>query len=292
MSGRLLAAGMHCLASILVASASGADARRLYRRPTISFSQTPFTVTYGGTRTLCATVTPASKASLFTNMSAWADAADADGVFMTTPGTDPACTGPGKVSLTIKSNFDKCLPQGKVRAGLRNRNTFVEAASVTGNVALPNRETMSNMNSPIRDCSIFDNVSKTPWDYMEQWLATFKRDTTDLDLRGVPFSEILTTLTNTCSGSLGTLLPPGTVEGPNGGPLPGVGAPNPNQWIDLIGFCGAILAEGELPPTNCSVTRRQAVSVGACPIQNNIMTVSFSPAGAVSTNRVVEVASP
>ena len=235
-----------------------------------------FTVSYGQTKNLCAIVTPSKMTSILSSKLTYE--INPAGVFEITTG--PGCDG---ISLAVKSSINTCLKEGSVALKIDDETV----ASAVGTIIIPTSETMVNLNQPIRDCSTVFPVSfGTQFDFVDQWLVTETAASSGLNLTGVPFREDLRILSNNCTGVIGQKLPVGATSS-NSDILPGNGVSQPNQWIDLIGFCGAaVVNAGENPPHNCSFSRRQAITIGSCPFKSYKQTISFDFIGSVSTSRV------
>lgn len=152
---RLLLVAIACLAisTFTEKASAAANAHHKYIRPTIKFSPAIFTVSYGTTTNLCVTVNPSSSVSLFMDTNAWHS--DVPGVFAPVPGSNPSCTGPGKLFLSVRSVItDVCLAGGSVSGILNNH----PAGSVVGNVLLPTQEF-----SALKDNSSSQNVISADW---------------------------------------------------------------------------------------------------------------------------------
>lgn len=242
----------------------------------ITFDRTSFQVSYGQTIEFCMKVEPATR---FTPKVQFAStpAGALEGKFGGTA-TCPATYS----SIQVKApTATTCVASANLLIRVNNRTVKI----LPGTIIIPTSETMAKQGPVIRDCSTVFAVSGTQFDFVDQWLATETSASAGLNLTGVPLREDLTVLTNNCSGIIGQAFVVGQTE-TNSTVLPGVGVTQPNQWIDLVGYCGfASVQAGQTPPTNCAVTRRQAITVGSCFIQNNTLTISFNASGSVSTNR-------
>lgn len=246
----------------------------------ITFDRASFQVSYGQTIEFCMKVQPPVRFKpkvVFASNPAGA----LEGRF----GGSVSCADSSFSSIQVKaSTATACAASASLLIKVKDKT--VVGGTLPTTVIIPTSETMSKMANPIRDCStVFFGVPGTQYDFVDQWLVTETAASAGLDLTGVPFREDLTVLSNNCTGVVGKFLPAGQTSS-NPGMLPGEGVSQLNQWIDLIGFCGAeSVKAGETPPRNCSVSRRQAITVGSCFIQNITQTISFDANGNVSTNR-------
>jgi len=128
-----LYSGIACLVIFMTAEAASAatNAHHTYTKPTITFSPASFSITYGDTGKICATVTPSRMASKLT----WVNSSNAPGVFVITPGVDPSCDGGSGVYLTITSTTSACISAGAVRGVLSGKTV----AAAQGTVILPDK---------------------------------------------------------------------------------------------------------------------------------------------------------
>ncbi len=161
-------------AMFLAANALAANPRHKYNRPAVSISPTSFTLSYGKTAKLCVTVTPARKASLFTNPAVWRNTVP--GVFTITPGADENCTGTGKVSLTVLSRVnDICEPNGGVVAVL---NKVAAGPAAPAAVLVPDRESATRISD-----------TSAPGLIETQWQITFSNSGASANFNGLPVKE-------------------------------------------------------------------------------------------------------
>jgi len=137
---KFLHIGIAYLAIFITSETASAapNAHHTYTKPTITFSPAAFTLSYGQTGTICATVTPSRMASKI----AWVNSNNAPGVFTITPGTSSGC-GAG-VALTITSNQTVCTSTGSVRAVLNGKTV----ASAQGTVQLPDKVSATVYQNP------------------------------------------------------------------------------------------------------------------------------------------------
>lgn len=246
----------------------------------IAFDRASFQVSYGQTAEFCMKVDPPTRFKPKVRFAS-SPAGALEGKF----GGAASCPDASFNSIQVKaSTATACAASPNLLIKVNNKT--VVGGTLPATVILPTSETMTKMANPVRDCStVFLGVPGTQYDFVDQWLVTEAAASAGLNLTGVPFREDLTVLSNNCTGVVGRFLPVGQTSS-NPGLLPGNGVSQPNQWIDLIGFCGSeSVRAGETPPRNCSVSRRQAITVGSCFVQNNTQTISFDASGNVSTNR-------
>ena len=250
----------------ILEAASAAPLRRKYDRPAVAFAPATFTVTYGKTKTLCATVTPARMASQFASAAAWGNSAAAPGVFTITPGADPSCTGPGKIFLMVLSNLTKCSGQGSVVAKFTSpppESKIRVAGAAQGTVLLPKSSAATlKINE---GCPGGFGAQKT-------YYVRFASDAgTTPDFNGLGVHENLDTIDqpNTCD--FNTNFPQSWTIGTQSDETP---APQ-NSIDDGNGKCGFDSTD------SCSTIINQSFTVGSCTTAP--ITINFTMTNGVGT---------
>lgn len=250
----------------LLEMASAAPLRRKYDRPAVAFTPATFTITYGKTKTLCATVTPARMASQFSSASAWGNSAAAPGVFTITPGTDASCTGPGKIFLTVLSKLTTCSGQGSVVAKFTSpppESKLRVAGAAQGTVSLPKSSAATlKINE---GCPGGFGAQKT------YYVRLASDAGTSPDFNGLSVNENLDTINqpNTCD--FNTNFPQSWTIGTQSDETP---APQ-NSFDDGNGKCGFDSTD------SCSSIINQSFTVGSC--TTTPITINFTMTNGVGT---------
>lgn len=167
---RYLILGIILLPRVVFAVTIPSLDQQVYTKVSVVFDKESFTVSYGQTVNLCATVTPARMQSKITFAGSPAD------VFVINTGSVAGCDG---ISLTVKSKSDtKCVSEGLVTAKM-NGNTV---KSVSGTVLLPT-SVYSHLNS---------SGYCTPVGCYSEEYNVIIRGPQGMDLTGVVMSEQVT----------------------------------------------------------------------------------------------------
>jgi len=166
---RCLIFGVILLPGIVSALTIPALDQQLYTKVSVAFDKVPFTVSYGQTVNICATVTPSRMQSKITF------AGFPAGVFEINTGSVSGCDG---VSLTVRSSVAKCVSEGTITANMNGS----PVKSVSGTVLLPTSVYSHLINSGY--CTPIGC-------YFEEYNVII-RGPQDMDLTGVVMSEQVT----------------------------------------------------------------------------------------------------
>jgi hypothetical protein len=232
-----------------------------WTKATVTFSKPSFTISYGQTISICATITPSRLAPKFT----FVNSDSAPSVFTIVQGISPDCNGGVGAYLTVTSTQTACSAQGAVQAMFNGK----VVKSAVGNVRIPTSEFAVLFSS----VTCADGGSFC----LQENFNLFYNGPTGPITNSVTASEQIQNRRQFDSRpECSSFTAPDSLTGPLS--LGSNGLWGNGDTLEVPG--------GPLVPTGgCADEYDQVVTVGACPIQTNTLVLAVDASGNRSISR-------